>query len=147
MSALNDVRDILRGVIASFFGFGGRLIARGILMICAGRIFGIEALGHLGQVAALSEIAAAIFLSAIWWIVFSGDIALMLILAIAVPAMTFTDVTLTATKFKRIIRWDVTVFQFVVSNHHKKSPNCDYRHRYHGPTQIGSVCLKLLCRR
>lgn len=60
MSALNDVRDILRGVFASFFGFGGRLIARAILMICAGRIFGIEALGYLGQVAALSEITAAI---------------------------------------------------------------------------------------
>lgn len=120
-------------------------------MIFAGRVFGIEALGHLGQVAALSEITAAIcvmglkrglldmlsaevetdrsperrimevlaltlllslvaaiFLSAIWWIAFSGDIALMLILALAVPAMSFTDVTLTATKFKRIIRWDVT---------------------------------------
>ena len=60
MSVLNDVRDILRGVFASFFGFGGRLIARAILMIFAGRLFGVEALGHLGQVAALSEITAAI---------------------------------------------------------------------------------------
>ena len=150
MSALNDVRDILRGVFASFFGFGGRLIARAILMICAGRIFGIEALGHLGQVAALSEITAAIcvmglkrglldmlsaeavsgrsperriievlsltlllslgaavILSGIWWFAFSGNTSLILILALAVPAITFTDVTLTATKFKRIIRWDV----------------------------------------
>lgn len=155
MSALNDVRDILRGVFASFFGFGGRLIARAILMICAGRIFGIEALGHLGQVAALSEITAAIcvmglkrgmldmlsaelvsgkpperrimeilgltlllsliaalILSVIWWFAFSGNWALILVLALAVPAITFTDVTLTATKFKRIIRWDVTALCF-----------------------------------
>lgn len=150
MSALNDVRDILRGVLASFFGFGGRLIARGILMICAGRIFGIEALGYLGQVAALSEITAAIcvmglkrglldmlsaeqeagrsterrimealgltlflsfiaamILSVIWWFVFSGNILLIAALALVVPAITITDVMLTSTKYKRIIRWDI----------------------------------------
>jgi O-antigen/teichoic acid export membrane protein len=150
MSALNDVRDILRGVFASFFGFGGRLIARAILMICAGRIFGIEALGYLGQVAALSEITAAIcvmglkrslldmlsaeeeagrsterrvmealgltlllsfiaaaILSVIWWFVFPGNIFLITALALVVPAITVTDVILTSTKYKRIIRWDV----------------------------------------
>ncbi len=60
MASLNDIRDVIRGAIASLFGFGGRLIARAALMIIAGRAFGMEALGVLGQVAAISEIAAAI---------------------------------------------------------------------------------------
>ena len=60
MSHLADARDIFRGVVASFFGFGGRLIARAVLVVFAGRAFGIEAFGNLGQVAAISEITAAI---------------------------------------------------------------------------------------
>lgn len=150
MSALKDVQDILRGVLASFFGFGGRLVARAILMVSAGRIFGIEALGNLGQVAALSEIIAAICviglkrglldmlsyeaemgnpperrimealgiglaisalgalgLLAVWWFLFPGDVLLVVVLSLAVPAITFTEITLTSTKFKRIIRWEV----------------------------------------
>lgn len=60
MAGLKDVRDVLRGAIASVFGFGGRMIARAVLMIIAGRSFGSEALGVLGQVAAITEIAAMI---------------------------------------------------------------------------------------
>jgi O-antigen/teichoic acid export membrane protein len=60
MAGLGDIRDVMRGAIASFFGFGGRLIARTILMVIAGRAYGIEALGILGQVAAIAEIAGAL---------------------------------------------------------------------------------------
>ncbi len=60
MTALSDVRDLMRGALASLFGFGGRLVARAMLMILAGRAFGIEALGYLGQIAAITEIAAAL---------------------------------------------------------------------------------------
>lgn len=60
MSHIADARDIFRGVLASLFGFGGRLIARAMLVIFAGRAFGMEAFGHLGQVAAITEITAAI---------------------------------------------------------------------------------------
>jgi len=60
MTALADVKDIVRGGLATLSGFSGRLIARAILMIFAGRVYGIEALGLLGQVAAISEMAAAI---------------------------------------------------------------------------------------
>ena len=124
-------------------------------MICAGRIFGLEALGYLGQVAALSEITAticvlglkrglldmlsadteagrsperrimealglalliaiivALALSIVWSIVFAGKTYLILALALAVPAMTLRDVTLTATKFRRIIKWDVIALCF-----------------------------------
>jgi len=59
-AGLNDIRDVVRGAIASFFGFGGRLIARALLMVIAGRAFGVEPLGVLGQVAAITEISAAI---------------------------------------------------------------------------------------
>ena len=60
MTGLSDVRDLMRGALASLFGFGGRLVARAMLMVLAGRAFGIEALGHLGQIAAITEIAAAL---------------------------------------------------------------------------------------
>ncbi|MCK0070840.1 lipopolysaccharide biosynthesis protein [Kordiimonas laminariae] len=59
MSALEDIQDILRGALASLGGFGGRVIARLILMLLAGQLYGAEALGILGQVAALTEILAA----------------------------------------------------------------------------------------
>lgn len=60
MIDISDARDVIRGAIASLFGFGGRLIARLILMILAGRAYGIVALGELGQVAAICEIGAAL---------------------------------------------------------------------------------------
>jgi O-antigen/teichoic acid export membrane protein len=60
MTNIADIRDVIRGALASLFGFGGRLIARAILMIFAGRAFGMEAVGLLGLVAALSEITASI---------------------------------------------------------------------------------------
>ncbi len=60
MTNLADIRDLIRGAFASLFGFGGRLFARAMLMVLAGRAFGIEALGHLGQIAAITEIMAAL---------------------------------------------------------------------------------------
>ena len=60
MAGMSDVRDIVRGVLASMFGFGGRLVARAILMIVAARAYGMEALGLLGIVAATTEIVAGI---------------------------------------------------------------------------------------
>lgn len=60
MDALTDIRDMLRGALASLFGFGGRLAARVVFMILAGRAYGVEAIGILGQIAAITEIAAAI---------------------------------------------------------------------------------------
>ncbi len=60
MSALSDVKDILRGALASLGGFGGRIIARIMLMVMAGQLYGATALGLLGQVAAITEILAAI---------------------------------------------------------------------------------------
>ncbi|VAV97023.1 hypothetical protein MNBD_ALPHA06-1711 [hydrothermal vent metagenome] len=60
MSGLADIKDVIRGALASFFGFGGRLFARVIFILLAARIYGVEALGILGQIAAISEIAVAI---------------------------------------------------------------------------------------
>ncbi len=60
MDALTDIRDMMRGALASLLGFGGRLAARVVFMILAGRAYGVEAIGILGQVAAITEIAAAI---------------------------------------------------------------------------------------
>ena len=60
MGTLSDIRDIARGVLASLGGFGGRMLARLILMLIAGQLYGATALGLLGQVAALTEILAAI---------------------------------------------------------------------------------------
>ena len=60
MEGLADIRDMIRSAFASLLGFGGRLAARVIFMILAGRAYGVEALGVLGQVAAITEIAAAI---------------------------------------------------------------------------------------
>lgn len=149
MSGLADIRDVVRGAVASFFGFGGRLIARALLMVLAGRVYGIEALGVLGQVAAITEISAAvgviglkrglldqlsyesengrsvearivealglalafavgisILLLFAWPLVLSdGRIAAFLFFA--VPVIVFTEIALTAVKYKRIIRWDV----------------------------------------
>jgi len=150
MNGLTDIRDIFRGAVASLFGFSGRLIARVILMIVAGRIFGMGSLGELGQVAAISEITAAICvmglkrslldqmsaeeeakriperrivealaltvtvaalaalaLTLVWWFLFPERHDLLPILFFAAPSIVIADVTLTATKFKRIIRWDV----------------------------------------
>lgn len=150
MPALSDARDILKGVVGSMFGFGGRLVARALLMILAGRVFGLTALGELGQLAALSEMTAAVcvmgtkrglhdmmsheveagrepynvlvnimaltlclsVLAAVciamaWWIIFPTKHYLVGLLCLAVPAIVLTDVALTATKFRRVVRWDV----------------------------------------
>jgi len=60
MGALEDIKDILRGALASLGGFGGRVIARLTLMVVAGHLYGAMSLGLLGQVAAITEILAAI---------------------------------------------------------------------------------------
>jgi len=60
MGALEDIKDILRGALASLGGFGGRMIARLALMVVAGQLYGAASLGLLGQVAAITEIMAAI---------------------------------------------------------------------------------------
>lgn len=60
MAGLKDVRDIVRGALASLFGFSGRLVARTMLMIIAARAYGIEALGLLGLISAITEVAAGI---------------------------------------------------------------------------------------
>ncbi len=60
MGATNDIKDILRGALASLLGFGGRLLARLSLMVVAGQLYGAVSLGLLGQVAAITEILAAI---------------------------------------------------------------------------------------
>lgn len=60
MGNIDDIKDILRGALASFGGFGGRMIARLFLMIAAGHLYGAAPLGLLGQVAAITEILAAI---------------------------------------------------------------------------------------
>lgn len=150
MSALSDIRDIFRGVFATLGGFGGRLIARAILMVFAGHSYGAEALGQLGQVAAVSEIAAAtcvmglkrgfldmlsadelagrrpetrivdalcltlvisiglsFLLGFFWRGTYPDNPGLTMLLYAAVPAIVFYEVALTATKFKRIVRWDI----------------------------------------
>lgn len=60
MGAIDDIKDIVRGAIASLGGFGGRMLARLVLMIAAGHLYGAESLGVLGQVAAITEILAAV---------------------------------------------------------------------------------------
>lgn len=60
MDGMNDVRDVIRGAIASFFGFGGRLGARIVFVLIAAKSFGPAAFGVLGLVAAITEISAAI---------------------------------------------------------------------------------------
>ncbi|NVJ99681.1 MAG: lipopolysaccharide biosynthesis protein [Alphaproteobacteria bacterium] len=59
MGTIGDIRDILRGALASLGGFGGRMLARLVLMLVAGHLYGAASLGLLGQVAALTEILAA----------------------------------------------------------------------------------------
>lgn len=56
MSGIADVRDVVRGAFATLLGFSGRLFARTFAIILAGRMFGIEAVGHLGSIAAICEI-------------------------------------------------------------------------------------------
>ncbi len=60
MGSLEDIKDIMRGALASLGGFGGRMIARLALMITAGHLYGAAPLGVLGQVAAITEILAAV---------------------------------------------------------------------------------------
>jgi len=60
MSGVADFRDVVRGALASLFGFGGRLAARVLFMLIAAQQFGAKALGILGLVAAITEITAAI---------------------------------------------------------------------------------------
>jgi O-antigen/teichoic acid export membrane protein len=150
MTSIADVRDILRGALATLFGFGGRLIARIILMVVAGHQFGAAELGVLGQVAAIVEILGAVgimglkrglhnllsgdtkngepvarrvleallisFVAAmvlasilvfIWGYLFPDRPEISYLFYFAIPAWVFTEVSLTAIKFKRVIRWDV----------------------------------------
>lgn len=60
MNPLDDIKDIIRGALASLGGFGGRMIARLALMVTAGQLYGAISLGILGQVAAITEILAAV---------------------------------------------------------------------------------------
>ncbi len=60
MGSLDDIKDILRGALAALGGFGGRMLARLVLILTAGQLFGAEAFGILGQIAAITEITAAI---------------------------------------------------------------------------------------
>ena len=157
MTNIGDVRDVIRGAIASVFGFGGRLIARAGLMIFAGHMYGMKLVGVLALLAAISEMTASVSVMGLKRslldmlseraekgeraeprIINAICVALLIsatILAlgyaivtllshkipemvtdiktlipyflIAVPAYVFSDVTLTAIKFKRIIKWDV----------------------------------------
>ncbi len=150
MSGLADIRDIFRGAVSSLFGFGGRVIARAILMVVAGRWFGMAEVGVLGQVAAITEMAAAfgvlglkrslldmlsedfehgrmvekrvveaLLLATVVGILLSGILFFLWpvfipalgpvrwLLLLAIPAIVFTEVALSAIKYKRIIRWDV----------------------------------------
>ncbi len=150
MSGLADIRDIFRGALSSLFGFGGRIVARAVLMVIAGRWFGMAEVGVLGQVAAITEMVAAfgvlglkrslldmlsedsehgrvvekrivealllstgvgflLSLILFWlWPVFIPALGtLRWLLLLAVPSIIFTEVALSAIKYKRIIRWDV----------------------------------------
>ncbi|PHR60537.1 MAG: hypothetical protein COA47_07165 [Robiginitomaculum sp.] len=150
MAGIADVRDIVRGAQALLFGFGGRSVARAILIMIAGHLFGAAELGILGQTAAYAEIVAAIGvlglkrslldmlshraehgqsieqrvvealivamvvsvgLSAglllLWPLVLPANANLLPLLFFAVPAIAFTEVALTAIKYKRVIKWDV----------------------------------------
>jgi O-antigen/teichoic acid export membrane protein len=152
MTRLADAQDILRSVFASFFGFGGRLVARAILMVVAGRAMGMESLGTLGQTAAITEIAAAIgvmglrrslldllsrdaerhqrpepriveamiaalavslvisiCLQPVWKTVLPDQPRLAMMLFLVAPAIVFTEIALTAIRYKRIIFWDILV--------------------------------------
>lgn len=60
MSGVTDFRDVVRGAIASLFGFGGRLAARVLFMLVAAQAFGASALGVFGIAVAITEISAAI---------------------------------------------------------------------------------------
>lgn len=60
MGTLDDIKDILRGALAALGGFGGRMLARLVLILTAGQLYGAEAFGILGQIAAITEITAAI---------------------------------------------------------------------------------------
>lgn len=60
MGAIDDIKDILRGALATLGGFGGRMIARLAMIYFAGAYYGKAAFGHLGEVAAITEILAAV---------------------------------------------------------------------------------------
>jgi len=59
MGGIDDIKDILRGALASLGGFGGRMLARLAMLFFAGSYYGAEKFGHLGEVAAITEIMAA----------------------------------------------------------------------------------------
>ena len=59
MGGIDDIKDILRGALASLGGFGGRMLARLAMIFFAGTFYGKGAFGHLGEVAAITEILAA----------------------------------------------------------------------------------------
>jgi O-antigen/teichoic acid export membrane protein len=150
MSAVTDTRDVLRGAAALLFGFGGRIVARILVVLVAGRLFGATEFGILGLTAAIAEITAAIgvlglkrslldmlsynveqrlseaqrvieaiivvlvvstglsaILMVLWPILIPGHEKLLPFLFIAVPAIAFSEVALTAIKHKRVIKWDV----------------------------------------
>ncbi len=150
MAGIGDVQDILRGAKALLFGFGGRMVARIVLIVIASRQFGPAEFGILGQTAALTEVAAALGVLGLrrslldmlsynaengisieqriaeaiivvmavsvaislgllfyWSYFFPQQSSLLPLLFIAVPAIAFTEVALTAIKYKRIVKWDV----------------------------------------
>lgn len=148
MTRTADGKDILRGAVASLGGFGGRLLARAILLISAGHLYGAANMGVLGQLAATIEIlgavatlglkrtlldklslaarranpqgdvvATALLLSTIlgsilgvglylvWPLLFTWRVPA--IVFVAIPAAALAEVALTATRFHRLIRWEV----------------------------------------
>lgn len=148
MSRASDRKDLLRGAIASLGGFGGRLLARAVLLVAAGNLYGAANIGVLGQLAAIIEILAAVatlglkrtlldklaiaarrdhgegavvatglllstglgiilgaVLYLVWPLLFDWTIPAIVFLAI--PAAAFAEVALTATRFRRVIRWEV----------------------------------------
>lgn len=150
MSGAADRKDILRGAVASLGGFGGRMLARMILLVSAGHLYGAANIGVLGQLAAVIEILAAVatlglkrtlldklnlavrrghdqgtvaataillstglgfvlaaLLFALWPRLFDWSVPDVVFLAI--PAAAFAEVALTATRFRRFIRWEVVV--------------------------------------
>ncbi|MEM9878841.1 MAG: oligosaccharide flippase family protein [Pseudomonadota bacterium] len=150
MQVVSDTQDLLRSAVAQIFGFAGRLAARaGFIVIAAGQ-YGDIALGQLGLVAAISEIAVALgvlglkrslldqlsalaeagqpvgprvsealfisslfglgiafCLSFIWPLVIPGAGFVWLCLSCMIPFNVFSEVALTAIKYKRVVQWEV----------------------------------------
>ena len=156
MASVADVRDVIRGALATLTGFGGRIGARLIFIAFATHQFGAAKFGDLGLVAAYVEILAAlaavglkrtlmglmseqeangepveglllamvcsslilaIILSGLfglaWPYVIPDAGAMPLVLYLALPSFVVADVLGAATRYKRIIKWDVLARTFV----------------------------------